>query len=177
MAISWGTIQIGLALFLLVTAIWLWSRGLQGEAGLPNGDVIYTDSGTWYRNGEPLFANYLHLVGKPDYLVEQPDGMIVPVELKSSRAPQEPREGHLLQLAAYCLLVEENYGIRPDYGIIQYKDKAFAVDFDEDLEDELLEVLDEMRGAFLEEELDRDHNDWYKCAKCGVRSHCYQRLA
>jgi CRISPR-associated exonuclease Cas4 len=177
MAVSWGTVQIGLVLLLLVTAVWLWSRGLQQETGLPNGDVIYTDSGTWYRNGDPLFANGLKLVGKPDYLVEQPNGMIIPVELKSSRAPQEPREGHLLQLAAYCLLVEENYGIRPDFGIIQYKDKAFAVDYDEDLEDELLEVLDEMREGLLEEELERDHNDWRKCAKCGVRTHCYQRLA
>jgi CRISPR-associated exonuclease Cas4 len=177
MGASWETIQIGLALLLVVIAVWLWSRGLQQKTGLPQGDVIYTDSGTWYRNQKPLFANALRLVGKPDYLVEQHDGMIIPVELKSSRAPQEPREGHLLQLAAYCLLVEENYGIRPGFGIIQYKDKAFAVDYDEDLEDELLEVLDEMRDGFLEEELDRDHNDWRKCAKCGVRSHCYQRLA
>ena len=177
MAISWGTIQIGLVLLLVVMAVWLWSRGLQQETGLPGGDVIYTDSGTWYRNGDPLFANDLRLVGKPDYLVEQANGMVIPVELKSSRAPQEPREGHLLQLAAYCLLVEENYGIRPDFGIIQYKDKAFAVDYDEDLEDELLEILIEMREDLLEEELDRDHNDWHKCARCGVRSHCYQRLA
>lgn len=177
MAITWGTIQIGLALLLVVTAVWLWSRGLHEQTGLPGGDVIYTDSGTWYRNGKPLYANDLQLVGKPDYLVEQHDGMIIPVELKSSRAPREPREGHLLQLAAYCLLVEENYGIRPSHGILQYQDKAFAVEYSDDLEDDLLDVIDEMRQGLQGHELERDHNEWQKCAKCGVRNHCYQRLA
>ena len=177
MALSWGTIQIGLALLLVVTAVYLWSRGLQQQTGLPGGDVIYTDSGTWYRNGDPLFAEDVRLVGKPDYLIEQPNGMIIPVELKSSRAPDEPREGHILQLAAYCLLVEENYGIRPDYGLIQYKDKTFAIDYSEELEDELLDLLADMRDGLAGTELDRDHNDWRKCAKCGVRGHCYQRLA
>jgi CRISPR-associated exonuclease Cas4 len=119
----------------------------------------------------------VQLVGKPDYLIEQKDGMIVPVELKSGRAPEEPHDGHVLQLAAYCLLVEENYGIRPDFGIIQYKDRAFAVDYTEELEDDLLDLLEEMREGLLEEDLERDHNDWRKCAKCGVRGHCYQRLA
>lgn len=177
MLVSWATIQMAAALLLLVTAVYLWSRGLQQQTGLPAGDVIYTDSGTWYRNGDPLFAEDLRLVGKPDYLIEQKDGMIIPVELKSSRAPEEPRDGHILQLAAYCLLVEENYGVRPHYGIIQYKDKAFVVEYDEDLEDELLDLLEEMRDGLFGEELERDHNDWRKCAKCGVRTNCYQRLA
>ena len=177
MAVSWGTIQLGVVLLLLVTAVYLWSRGLQQQTGLPDGDVVYTDSGTWYRNGAPLFAQDLRLVGKPDYLIEQSDGMIIPVELKSSRAPQEPREGHILQLAAYCLLVEENYSLRPDFGIIQYKDKSFVIDYTEMLEDELLDVLDEMYEGLAGVELERDHNDWRKCAKCGVRGHCFQRLA
>jgi CRISPR-associated exonuclease Cas4 len=174
---TWTTIQIGLALLLLVTAVYLWSRGLQQKTGLPDGGVIYTDTGTWYPNQNALYAQDVQLVGKPDYLIEQKDGMIVPVELKSGRAPEEPHDGHVLQLAAYCLLVEENYGIRPDFGIIQYKDRAFAVDYTEELEDDLLDLLEEMREGLLEEDLERDHNDWRKCAKCGVRGHCYQRLA
>jgi CRISPR-associated exonuclease Cas4 len=107
---TWTTIQIGLALLLLVTAVYLWSRGLQQKTGLPDGGVIYTDTGTWYPNQNALYAQDVQLVGKPDYLIEQKDGMIVPVELKSGRAPEEPHDGHVLQLAAYCLLVEENSG-------------------------------------------------------------------
>jgi len=100
----------------------------------------------------------------------------VPVELKSGRAPAEPWEAHIFQLAAYCLLVEENYGIRPSHGIIQYKNRAFAVDYTAELEEDFLDLLADMREDLYEVELDRDHNDWARCAKCGVRRDCTQRL-
>ena len=165
-------------LLLLAAAVFWWrARTLQDRTGLPDGRIIYTDTGTWYANDEPLHARDLRLTGKPDYLVEQADGMIIPVEVKSSRAPESPWEGHLLQLAAYCLLVEETFGIRPSYGIIQYKDTAFAIDYTEELEDDLLDVVAEMHEARYEGELDRDHNDWRKCTNCGVKSSCLQNLA
>lgn len=173
-----GTFSLGVGLLLLALALglWLWSRNLEEEAGLPDGQVIYTDAGTWFGNSEALVAQNLRLVGKPDYLVEEDDGMIVPVELKSSAAPTDPHEGHILQLAAYCLLVEENYGIRPTYGIIQYKDRAFAVDYTDDLEEDLLDLLADMRADLFAPEVDRDHNDWVRCTRCGVRGQCRQRL-
>ena len=180
MTMDWmGPGPLLLVFFLLLLAMLFWwrTRILQNRSGLPDGRVIYTDTGTWYANEEPLHAPDLRLTGKPDYLVEQTDGMIIPVEVKSSRAPEAPWEGHLLQLAAYCLLVEENYGIRPSYGIIQYRDTAFAIDYTADLEDDLLAVITEMHEARFEGELDRDHNDWHKCANCGVKSSCLQNLA
>ncbi len=177
MTLTTDTLIIGLMLLLLATAVWLWARGLQQQTGLPGGDVIYTDSGTWFRNDKPLYANDVRLVGKPDYIIEQKDGTIIPVELKSSRAPDEPYDGHVLQLAAYCLLIEENYNIRPDYGIIQYKDKTFSIDYTEELEDDLLDLLEEMNDGLYADDVERDHNDWRKCAKCGVRNRCFQRLA
>ena len=174
-----GAFLLGVVLLLLALAAWMWSRSQrwQQQSGLPAGNVIYTDSGTWYPNAETLYARDVYLVGRPDYLVQEADGSIVPVELKSGAAPDEPREGHVLQLAAYCLLVEANYGIRPAYGILQYKDRAFAIDYTEELEEDLLDLLAEMQQGLFEEEVDRDHNDWQRCAHCGVRGSCYQRLA
>ncbi len=168
-----------LTLLLLGTAVWLKfrSQNLRQQSGLPDGDVIYSDTGTWFPNAEPLAAPDFALVGKPDYLVQQTDGSIVPVEIKSGHAPQEPWEGHVLQLAAYCLLVDEVYGIRPSYGILQYQDKAFAIDYSDDLEEDLLDLLAEMRDSQFDGELDRDHNDWNRCARCSMRNACYQRLA
>jgi len=173
-----GTFSLGIGLILLALALglWLWSRSLAEAAGLPEGKVIYTDGGTWFGNDDILISRQLRLAGKPDYLVEEVDGMIVPVELKSKKAPKEPYEGHILQLAAYCLLVQENYNVRPHYGIIQYKDRAFAVDFTADLEEDLLDVLADMREDLYEQDVDRDHNDWRRCSRCGVRAHCNQRL-
>ena len=176
MNVSPFVLGLGLILLIAATAMLIWSQSLRGQSGLPQAKVIYTDAGAWFSNHDVLVARELKLAGKPDYLVETDDGMVVPVELKSKNAPKEPHEGHILQLAAYCLLVEENYGIRPDYGIIQYKDKAFAVNYTEDIEEDLLELLADMQADLLEVEVDRDHNDWGRCARCGVRARCSQRL-
>jgi len=167
----------GFLLLILAAALALRARRWQAQTGLPPGDVIYTDSGAWLTNRETLAARDLRLAGRPDYLVEQADGTIIPVELKNGRAPAAPREGHVLQLAAYCLLVEENYGVRPTHGILQYADAAFAIDYTPDLEADLLLLLDEMRAAALEPDLDRDHNDWRRCARCSLNGECVQRLA
>ncbi len=168
-----------IVLILLGTAVILAlrSHNLQQQTGLPAGDVIYTDTGAWFPNAEPLYAPHFALSGKPDYLVQQADGSVVPVELKSGLAPPEPWEGHILQLAAYCLLVDEAYGQRPSFGILQYKDKAFAIDYTLELEEDLLDLLTEMRDSQFEGELDRDHNNWHRCDRCGVKNACYQRLA
>lgn len=174
---SWESLLFIVMLILLAVAAWIWSRYTRQRTGLPKGSVIYTDTGTWFPNERPLYAEDLHLVGKPDYLVEQDDGQIIPVELKSSPAPDEPHEGHVLQLAAYCLLVEENYGVRPTYGILQYRDRAFAIDYTDDLEVDLLDILAAMREDMFEPDVDRSHNEWWRCARCGLRDQCYQRLS
>ena len=176
MIISPFALGLGLILLIIAVGMLLRSQTLRQQSGLPDGQIIYTDAGAWFHNEEVLVARRLRLVGKPDYLVEKDNGMIVPVELKSKNAPQEPHEGHILQLAAYCYLVEENYGVRPEYGIIQYKDKAFAVDYTADIEEDLLDLLADMQEDLLQVEVDRDHNDWGRCARCGLRARCSQRL-
>lgn len=169
---------LGIAFLLLVGALFFWWRSQQWQtrSGLPQGNIIYTDVGAWFPNHNALYDAELKLVGKPDYLIEQESGDIIPVELKSGRAPQEPHVGHVLQLAAYCWLVERNYGIRPYYGIIQYQDKAFAVDYTHDLEEDLLDVVAEMRQDMYAKNVDRDHDDGARCSRCGVRAVCNQRI-
>lgn len=165
-------------LCIALAALLLFRAGrLRRRTGLPVGRVIYDDVGAWHPNVESLHSRELRLTGRPDYLVQQDDGRIIPVELKSSMAPRQPWEGHVLQLAAYCLLVEENFGVRPDHGILQYKDRAFAVDYTYALEEELRYVLEEMQEALLEADVDRQHHDRRRCASCGLRERCEQRLA
>lgn len=177
MTMSGLPLAIVLALLFLAAVLWFRGRDLREQSGLPAGNVIYTDTGTWRANSNVLHASHLRLVGKPDYLVEQADGTIIPVEIKSSAAPDAPWDGQVLQLAAYCLLVEVNYGVRPPYGILQYKDRAFAVDFTDDLEADLLDLLDEMRATREDYDPDPYHNERRRCAACGVREACDRRLA
>lgn len=170
-------LALGILLALLAVAGAVFSERRRAAAGLPDGTVIYADDSAWIRQREPLYSPDLRLVGKPDYLVQEVGGMIAPVEIKSGRAPGRPHQGHVMQLAAYCLLVDEVFGRRPTYGILQYQDQAFAIEYTVDLEEDLLDLLAEMREDMFEGEIDRDHNDWARCARCGLRDHCYQRLA
>jgi CRISPR-associated exonuclease Cas4 len=107
--------------------------------------------------------------------VEQ-HGRLIPVEVKSGRAPQAPYDSHIYQLAAYCALVERTLGRRPPYGIIHYEDRDFAVDYTAELETAFLDVLADMRRDEHRAEIDRSHDSAARCARCGFREVCEQRL-
>lgn len=171
-----GWLALAMILAALAAVAWLVSRFSRARSGLPDGAVIYGDMGVELAESETIYSPQLGLAGKPDYVIQDDDGSFVPVEIKSSDAPPEPYDGHVLQLAAYCLLVEEAYGVRPSYGILQYRDGAFTVDFTYELEADLLELLDEMRQNALADEVFRDHEDPDRCGNCGFVSYCDHRL-
>jgi CRISPR-associated exonuclease Cas4 len=171
-----GWLVAALLLAVLAMLAWLGSRISANRSGMPSGDIIYQDDGPWLSPVENFYSANLGLVGRPDYLVQEDDGSIVPVEIKSGNAPSEPYDGHVLQLAAYCLLVEEAYGIRPSHGILQYRDGAFTVDFTYELEADLLDLLEFMREDKLAGEAQRNHDDPAKCANCGFVAYCNHRL-
>lgn len=175
-AIALGWTFLGLALVVLATALLLKVRQWWAESGLPGTDTVYTDTGTWYAQAEPLFAPELGLTGRPDYLVVDEDGQLVPVEVKSGPAPREPHFGHVMQLGAYCLLVTSAYRRPPPYGILQYRDRAFAIPFTAQLESDVRALLRQMRADAWEEGVDRDHLSPSRCGGCGHRHHCEQRL-
>ncbi|HQV93233.1 MAG TPA: CRISPR-associated protein Cas4 [Anaerolineales bacterium] len=166
------------AFFLLLLAfLFFWQSNRQrSEAGLPGGRVIYTDTRGWNKLEKPLFYAALELTGKPDYLVEQ-NGKIIPVEVKSGRAPEAPYDSHIYQLASYCLLVEKTYHKRPPYGIIHYDDKNFSVEYTHELEQSLLELLTEMKRDGMKKEVARSHEQASRCKRCGFKSVCDQSLA
>jgi len=169
-------LYIVLALFLFALIFFWQSNRQRKAAGLPGGRIIYTDTRGWGKLEKPLFYTTLELTGKPDYLVQQ-NGQIIPVEVKSSRAPAAPYDSHIYQLAAYCLLVEKTYKKRPPYGIIHYKDRDFAVDYTPELEASLLDLLADMKRDEHKKDVPRSHEQAARCAKCGFRKVCDQSLA
>jgi CRISPR-associated exonuclease Cas4 len=166
-----------LILFLFLLAlIFFWQSGVQRrEAGIPGGRIIYTDTGGWGAVERPLYYPPLKLTGKPDYLVRN-QGTVIPVEVKSGRAPESPYDSHIFQLASYCLLVEKTYGKRPPYGIIHYNNRNFAIDYTPELETALMELLAEMRRDEIKNSVDRSHDQPPRCARCGFRDLCDQSL-
>ncbi len=67
---------------------------------------------------KPLFARQIGLTGKPDYLLDI-RGSTIPFEVKPGRRAAQPYESDPMQLAAYCLLVEETSGDAPPYGLLR----------------------------------------------------------
>jgi CRISPR-associated exonuclease Cas4 len=167
---------LALALLLLGLGLLALSRRRREASGMPAGEIIYTDAGDWRRNDRPLFSNRYGLTGKPDYLVRQ-GGAIIPVEVKSTRLRgREPYESHKMQLAAYCLLVEDVMKVRPGYGILKYADATIRVDYTDDLRRNVLMILDEMRRAMAARDVPRSHDDPRRCRYCGYRDVCDQAL-
>jgi CRISPR-associated exonuclease Cas4 len=165
------------ALVLGGLGIWLLFRASTGrrQAGLPEGRVTYVDTGAWKRCEQPLFSPRHRLTGRPDYLVSSREG-VVPVEVKSGGAPPQPYAAHILQLAAYCLLVEEQEGRAPGYGILKYDDRAFEVDYTAALRAELLQAIDSIRRDLGARDVARSHDQAGRCRGCGYRQQCDQRL-
>ena len=165
-----------LLLFILgLVLLWL-SHRRQKASGLPGGRVIYSDTQGWKPAEKPLFDPELGLAGRPDYLVQDGE-QVIPVEVKSTRTPQEPYDSHLYQLAAYCRLVHKTYAVRPAYGLLHYPGRTFAVDYTPELEAALLQALDEMRERDRQRQVDCSHQSPARCRACGYRAECEQRLA
>ena len=167
-----------LAILVIVIGFLILSQGrrMQIETGLPAGRVVYADTGAWKTVDRPLFSALHQLAGKPDYVVKQ-GRQTIPIEVKSANAPGDgPRRSHLLQLAAYCLLIEEHYQHRPEYGIIKYADRAFEIDYTPALETALLDTLDAMRADLTEGAAKRSHHDAGRCLHCGYRHACDEHL-
>ncbi len=148
---------------------------LRQESGLPTGRLIYADNAHWQATTQPFYSAQYRLAGKPDYLVKTTRG-VIPVEVKSAAAPPVPYLGHLLQLAAYGLLVEETTGHAPPHGLLKYADALYEVDFTPELRRELLTTLDEMRQARLALTVPRNHQQPGKCAACGYRHACDEAI-
>jgi CRISPR-associated exonuclease Cas4 len=113
--------SIGLALIVAALLLRWYALGTAARLNLP-GELFYSDGDS---TADVLVSDTHRLVGKPDYILER-DGELIPVERKSrSLSGAGAYEGEKLQLAAYCLLVEERFGRPIRRGKLQYQNKRY----------------------------------------------------
>ncbi|MDP9313183.1 MAG: Dna2/Cas4 domain-containing protein [Chloroflexota bacterium] len=165
---SW--ILLIVAVLLLVAAL-----RLRRASGLPWARIRIADTGSWRAADQPLMSYRYGLVGKPDYLLETRAGLI-PVELKPSRRAKTPYAGDLMQLAAYCLLVEDATQQAPPYGLLRYATHTFRMPYTAAVRADLLALLDELRQDRNADEVARSHQQAARCRGCGFYTQCEDRL-
>ncbi len=153
---------------------------------IDDGNIDYVD--TMGEESPPLLkSEECGLSGRPD-LVIRGEGGIIPVEIKTGKVPRVPYFSHIVQLGAYCVLVEEVYGKKPPHGIIRYQRgregsggevimSEYKIAYDDKMRDLILGMADEMRAVISgSDEAHRSHGKEGKCRHCSRRDKCPERL-
>lgn len=175
-------LPIGLALLLLVLILFILLRNesrrqdrrlideRRRNLGLPEGELVYEDADG---QGEILSSAQYPLVGKPDYVVRLADGRLVPVELKLTvRNATAPYKNHEIQIAAYCLILEEYAEQAPTHGILRYADRELLIDYTPALRRRVLLLLDEMSACDEDHQPELQGQRATKCRVCTFQPTC-----
>jgi CRISPR-associated exonuclease Cas4 len=146
------------------------------KSGMPPGEILYEDTSGGAQ--EQLISKRLLMAGKPDYLIKDRNGDLIPVEVKSSNAPRagRPYESHLMQLAAYFLLLEDVLQRPVPYGLIRYRNRTLRVANTDELRARLMDVIAQMRRLLSRDVARRSHNRAQRCSRCSVAHACDERL-
>ena len=156
-------------LFISIIAIYFLIKAKR-RFSIPAGKRIYQDLSS---KGRILRSEKYGVSGKPD-MIKRKRHKLIPFEYKSGNSDY-PREGHVFQMAAYFLILEENYPkYKVPYGILKYNNRAFVLKNDEHTRDRLLYVLNEMRSQYAEPI--RNHQSRVRCLHCSFNEICEQSL-
>jgi CRISPR-associated exonuclease Cas4 len=100
-------------------------------------------------------------------------GALIPEEWKSARVL---RPWHRAQMGVYLLLVEEEYGVRPPYGVIVTGNGTrHRIDNEEGLRVWVLDLAGRIRAARAQVSAAIPVNPSPgQCAACGMRNQCSQ---
>lgn len=138
--------------------------------GLPDGELVYEDADGL---GEPLVSSAYPLVGKPDYVVKTPDGRPVPIELKPNvHDATAPYSNHMMQVAAYCLILEDYFEQAPTHGILRYADREFTVEYTPALRKKVIRLLTDMARCSEKEPPPLTKQKAAKCRVCVFQAMC-----
>ena len=176
--------SVAAALLWLIGASWFLYRAMKSieiaaaareKHRIGDRELRYVDSEA---EKPKVFVSRRHgITGRPDAVLLAGETH-VPVEVKTGRTPRGPLFSHILQIAAYCLLMEEDFGKAPPYGIIRYEGASHEIEYNEDLKKLVLGKAEEMRAALARGVgVHRNHNRPGKCIGCSRRASCPERLA
>lgn len=156
---------------------------LRVKKGIFGYTLFYSDAKNSKRDKHVIYSKLLTsehygLSGKPDCILKSRLGKsLVPVEYKSGSATKHdaPFYGDLMQLAAYFLIIEDYFGVRPKFGRLVYSDIMFQIKNTKKLRNAVLETVENMKGMLDGDEYDAEPS-YVKCRYCICRmtvcEHC-----
>ncbi len=157
---------IAAGLLIFGSLLVFWALAFRKIRGLALGKSVSLDDLT-------LYSEHLKIVGRPDRIVGLGE-FLIPEEWKPSA--RRIYHGHRLQIAVYCLLIEETFGRRPPCGAIVLEGGGpVEVPLTEELEAEVLSIAQRIR-----EHRRRIHEEIPvrpaagQCRGCGQRQNCSQ---
>jgi CRISPR-associated exonuclease Cas4 len=162
------------AILLIACSVWSrWSvhKGKK-QYGIPEGSILYSDLNV---PAEPLFSRRVRLTGKPDYIIRK-ENQYVPIEVKTGNGPH-PHQSQVLQLAAYCQILEDTTGVFVPEGILVYNNVPYTIRFDPKLRFELETVMKTMRASLRKGVVQRNHHEPGRCRNCSMRQYCTNTLS
>lgn len=140
---------------------------------IEEGEICYADLSV---PAKPLFSRRYRLMGKPDYIVRRNKNFI-PVEVKTVQSENTPYKGHILQLAAYCQILEDVKGCFVPFGILVYGGKQrYKIPFDPSLRFELEQTIHKMNQSRSGSNLRRNHDEAQRCRACSLREYCDEKI-
>lgn len=91
---------------------------------------------------------------------------ILPYEIKTR---EEIYESDKIQLAAYSLLLQEEFGKKIEKGIVETKKKEEEIDITDEMKENVLEIAEDIRQMKNAEM----PNNFNKCKDCRLREDCF----
>lgn len=138
---------------------------------VPKGKIEYVGAS---REGRDLVSETYGIRGKPDYIIRFNDDYI-PVEEKSSKATSPPFP-HVIQITAYCMIVEDVYKTIPSYGIIRYRQEEFKIPYEKRWKQIVVSLREKLLVDKEKNEAHRNHNNERKCEHCLLKEVCPEKL-
>ena len=159
------------ALFVYAARMFFSVREEKESFGIPDGRIMYSDLNV---PAVPLFSKRSRLIGKPDYIVQK-ENHCIPVEIKSGGGTH-PHESQVLQLAAYCQILEETSEVFVPEGILVYNNVLYTIPFDPKMRFELEFIMKTMRASLQNGIVQRNHQDLARCNHCSMKRYCTNAL-
>ena len=165
----------------LATAIVVFAARARRRTGFVTGGsggagIIASDTGVL----APMLLRdpVLGIRGKPDYVLEDGEHRLLPVEVKPTRRSTRLYESDRVQVGAYLIALRSLAGSHAaPFGYVRYASQTFQVQLDAELEREVRRIVDAIRLGRRLPMVRRDHLNAARCSECAVRVYCDESLA